>query len=128
MQAWVPAIALWLWHTLASGRRPRGAPVDLTTVWTRLTADFVLPASDQPALSNEPVLEPATEHAHEPNQQTRVPARVEVRRLLRRHGTRLTPDQVVRRTGVSIPHARRLIRQERGPRLVDQPVETEGRQ
>src|SRR5215831_7520734 len=43
MQAWVPAIALWLWHTLAAGRQPRGAPVDLGTVWMRVTGELVDP-------------------------------------------------------------------------------------
>src|SRR5215470_8427374 len=37
MQAWVPAIALWLWHTLAAGRRPRGAPLDMSAVWAQVT-------------------------------------------------------------------------------------------
>src|ERR1700716_4596188 len=49
MQAWVPAIALWLWHTLASGRRPRGAPVDLGSVWARVTGEIV--AAPTPAVA-----------------------------------------------------------------------------
>ncbi len=36
MQAWAPAIALWIFHTLASGRKPRGAPIDLGAVWAAL--------------------------------------------------------------------------------------------
>ncbi len=132
MQAWVPAIALWLWHTLASGRRPRGAPIDLGVVWTRLTGE-PLP---QPVVADAHIEEDArradSERGDEPNRQARVPARAEVRRLLRRHGNALKPEQVARRTGVSIPHARRLLRQERGLRVVETPAgqpgaEAEGR-
>lgn len=36
MQAWAPAIALWIFHTLATGRKPRGAPIDLGAVWAAL--------------------------------------------------------------------------------------------
>jgi len=128
MQAWVPSIALWLWHTLAAGRRPRGAPIDLGHVWVRLTGDGSAPETDLRALDPQAEAVPPSEREQRPKQQTRVPARVEVRRLLRRHGKGLTPEQVARRTGVSIPHARRLIRQERAPRLVEVPAENEGRQ
>jgi uncharacterized protein DUF2637 len=89
MQAWVPAIALWLWHTMAAGRKPRGAPVDLREVWTWVRREAL--GGDEAA----PTLE---RHQGEP------PA--------------LTAERVARRTGVSIPHARRLLREERQPRLV----------
>jgi hypothetical protein len=66
----------------------------------------------------------------EPNRLARVAARAEVRRLLRRHGEALTAERVAERTGVSIRHARKLLRQERGeaeagrrPRLVDMTAE-----
>jgi Protein of unknown function (DUF2637) len=112
MQAWVPAIALWLWHTLASGRRPRGAPVDLGSVWTRVVADRV--AAEQPALSDQAAADESnSESKREPNRHARVPARAEVRRLLKRHGSALTAERVARRVGVSISHARRLLREER---------------
>jgi hypothetical protein len=66
------------------------------------------------------------------NPQPRQPARVEVRRLLSRHHGALTDDElhklavrVHERTGVSIPHARRLLRDEQQPRLVtDDPQST----
>jgi hypothetical protein len=112
MQAWVPAIALWLWHTLAAGRRPRGAPPDLAAVWSR---PVVAPAATDDALGE----------ADEPNRLARVPARAEVRRVLRRHGGVLLPEQlgpvaerVAERAGVSIPHARRLLREEQQPHVV----------
>jgi hypothetical protein len=71
------------------------------------------------------------------NPQARVPARAEVRRLLSRqtgdlsaHGIRRLAARVAERTGVSIPHARRLLGEERGeteagrrPRLVDMTAE-----
>ena len=49
---------------------------------------------------------------------TRQPARVEVRRLLKRHGDTLTAERVKERTGVSIQHARKLLRQERELRVI----------
>jgi len=55
-----------------------------------------------------------------PNRTARVPARAEVRRLLRRHGTGLTAQRISERTGVSIHHARKLLREERHLHLVDQ--------
>ena len=54
-----------------------------------------------------------------PNQQPRVGARAEVRRMLAKQGSRLTAEQVARRANVSVAHARRLIQQERAPRVVD---------
>jgi uncharacterized protein DUF2637 len=131
MQAWVPAIALWLWHTLASGRRPRGAPVDLGSVWARVTADALhrplsmavsgLAAGALDGAGDEPEPKPAAEPERGPNRPARLPARVLVRRLMKRHGNALTAAQVARRTGVSISHARRLLRQERGLRVVEAP-------
>lgn len=119
MQAWVPAIALWLWHTLAAGRRPRGAPIDLGVVWTRLTGEPLAEPALPEAHKEEDARASDAEPVDEPNRQARVSARAEVRRLLRRHGNALKPEQVARRTGVSIPHARRLLRQERGLRVVE---------
>jgi hypothetical protein len=118
MQAWVPSIALWLWHTLAAGRQPRGAPIDLGSVWARVSADQppVLVEPDPPALSRERLGEPGAE----PDRHAHVPARGEVRRLLKRHGSGLTAERIAERTGVSIRHARRLLRQERHLRLVAQ--------
>jgi Protein of unknown function (DUF2637) len=123
MQAWVPSIALWLWHTLAAGRRPRGAPVDLAVVWARVIG--ALP-------QDSPVEEHQAGGAHvdpEPrnvrNPQPRVAARAEVQRLLRRHRGPLTDDalrrlavRVHKRTGVSIRHAHRLLREEQEPHVV----------
>ena len=118
MQAWVPAIALWLWHTLAAGRRPRGAPIDLGVAWTRLTGETIAEPPLADALK-EDARGSGAERPNEPNRHAHVPARAEVRRLLRRHGNALKPEQVARRTGVSIPHARRLLRQERALRVVE---------
>ncbi len=128
MQAWVPAIALWLWHTLAAGRRPRGAPVDMSTVWAQLTGaasarpDRVIEASDVPVDGGTPADDGQPD---ERNPQARVPARAEVRRLLRRQRGALSDDQLARlavrvssRAGVSIPRARRLLREEHQPRVV----------
>jgi hypothetical protein len=113
MQAWVPAIALWLWHTLAAGRRPRGAPADLNSVWARVTG------------------ESSTEATGGRSAQARVPARTEARRLLRRHGRALTADQltaladrVAERAGVSPRHARRLLSEEQRLHVVP-PIDQE---
>jgi Protein of unknown function (DUF2637) len=138
MQTWVPAIALWLWHTLAAGRKPRGAPIDLAGEWGRLTGDAVpatSPATALPADSLDDVAfaadAPAAARrgsdgradAVRPggrNPQARVPARGEVRHLLRRRPGALSDEELRRlagrvadRTGVSIPRARRLLREER---------------
>lgn len=58
---------------------------------------------------------------HEPARlPDRVPARSEVRRLVRRtNGAQLTPERVAERTGVSISHARRLLREERAPHVIE---------
>jgi len=165
MQAWVPAIALWLWHTLAAGRKPRGAPVDLATVWARMTGGE-LPAGRQPqelpadsvgdaephsedaagqqSASEEAAggVQPASglhaddvraaseqraegDELEERSRQARGAARSEARRLLRRQrsapddaGLRRLAERVAERTGVSTPHARRLLREEQHPRLV----------
>ena len=135
MQAWVPAIALWLWHTLAAGRRPRGAPLDMSAVWAQVTglaprpSHGLIEAADQPTDGGEPA--DAGQHG-ERNQQARVPARAEVRRLLRRQRGALTDDQLARlavlvagRAGVSIPRARRLLREERQPHVVGGVAEVE---
>src|SRR5215831_6940086 len=71
MQAWVPAIALWLWHTLAAGRKPRGAPVDLASVWMRMTGEL----GESPAALG--VEEQARTQPEVRNRQARVPARSE---------------------------------------------------
>jgi Protein of unknown function (DUF2637) len=135
MQAWVPAIALWLWHTLAAGRRPRALPLDLSAVWARMTGEAVsaptvprrLPSDTESASDSS-----AGEAASVANPHARVPARAEVRRLLRRHRAPLTDDELGRlaarvadRAGVSIPRARRLLLEEQQPRLV---TEREGGQ
>ncbi|MBO0701468.1 MAG: DUF2637 domain-containing protein [Candidatus Dormibacteraeota bacterium] len=139
MQAWVPGIALWLWHTMAAGRKPRGAPLDLREVWMRVRTE-ALGGGDQadnaldvprerPALDPAPVAsdqtsdgEPGSDRKIAPgperNRAPHTPARVVVRQLLKRHGQRLTADRIAKRAGVSIPHARRLLREERQLRLV----------
>jgi Protein of unknown function (DUF2637) len=140
MQAWVPGIALWLWHTMAADRKPRGVPMDLRDVWTWVRAEAVggrqspppslegrdgrqaLPLGEEPkdeAVAAGPGPEP--QRGGERNRPPRTPARVVVRELLKRHGEALSPERVARRAGVSIPHARRLLREERGrrPHLVD---------
>jgi hypothetical protein len=70
---------------------------------------------------DEAISEEAFEHEGEPNRRARVPARAEVRRLLKRHGNALTPAHVAKRTGVSKSHARRLLREERGLHVVSAP-------
>lgn len=117
MQAWIPTIALWLWHTLAAGRKPRGAPIDLATVWARVTGESI---SWPPArLTTEPSSEGSiSKPTTMPDRPARVAARAEVRRLLKRNSSAVTAEQVARRAGVSIPHARRLLRQERQLHLV----------
>lgn len=130
MQAWVPTIALWLWHTLAAGRKPRGAPLDLTTVWARVSGEPT--GSPGVAAAMVPPDESVTQKTGGVNsvgsrlrptaardRPARVPARAEVRRLLRRHNSNLTAEQIARRVGVSIPHARRLLREERRPHIVE---------
>jgi hypothetical protein len=68
--------------------------------------------AERPALSDQaPADESNSESKHEPNQQARMPARGEVPRLLKRHGSTLTAERV----GVSISHACRLLREERPP-------------
>jgi Protein of unknown function (DUF2637) len=131
MQAWVPVIALWLWHTMSAGRKPRGAPVDLREVWTWVRHEALggaqgdpppLEGRDEraalPSGASSRTYEAAGERIGKPNRPMRTPARVVVRELLKRKGGALTPERVARRTGVSIPHARRLLREERQPRLV----------
>jgi hypothetical protein len=122
MQAWVPVIALWLWHTLAAGRRPRGAPFDLTAAWMRV----VEPTTTSPSTGGEAEApaDATSGRAESPNRQPRIPARGEVRRLLgrRTHGSshtdlRRLAGVVSERTGVSIPHARRLLREEQQLRI-----------
>jgi len=142
MQAWVPAIALWLWHTLAAGRKPRGAPMDLGAVWARLTAEGIgwpstapaaVPADTQAApmdargarqdsSSEHPGPQTSRRRGAGPNRPARIPARAEVRRLLKRHSSALTAEQLAKRVGVSIPHARRLLREERQLRVVETPA------
>jgi len=140
MEAWIPAIALWLWHTLAAGRRPRGAPVDLRTVWARVTGEPVVesPAAiPAAAVEAEETPTPSggvddrveAERDVEPNPHARVPARAEVRRQLRRHrgalsdaDARRMAERLAERTGVSIPHVRRLLREERRPHLMAEPL------
>jgi hypothetical protein len=96
MHAWPPVIALACWHLLVHGRRQ--------------------------SKEARPVRDPA----HDPNQPTRrVGARAEVRRLLARNPA-LTAEQVAKRADVSIPHARRLIREERQPRLAHVQPHVEG--
>jgi hypothetical protein len=142
MQAWVPAIALWLWHTLASGRKPRGAPIDVETVWARLTAEGIgwpsiapaaVPGDTQDAptdaggarqdsSSERPGPQASRRRGAGPNRPARIPARAEVRRLLKRHSSALTAEQVAERVGVSIPHARRLLREEGQLHVVETPA------
>src|SRR5215467_12646327 len=101
----------------------------MSAVWAQLTGLATRPshrlieAADLPA--------DAGQH-DERNQQARVPARAEVRRLLRRQRGALTDDQLARlavlvagRAGVSIPRARRLLREERQPHVVDAVAEVE---
>jgi hypothetical protein len=123
MQAWVPAIALWLWHTLAAGRRPRGAPVDLAAVWARMIGEPVHVGGSQLAAgppSNDVPRRPAAR-----NPQARVSARGEVRHLLAHQREALSDERlkavaerIAERTGVSLAHARRLLREEQQPRVV----------
>jgi hypothetical protein len=131
MQAWVPAIALWLWHTMAAGRKPRGAPLDLREVWARVRSEALGSDRADPALeaSTEPLAladhrpeqepEPTSERRRGRNRPPRTPARAVVRDLLKRHGRALTAERVAKRTGVSKQHANRLLREERRPHLVD---------
>jgi Protein of unknown function (DUF2637) len=112
MQAWVPAFALYLWHTMAAGRKPRGAPVDLRDVWTRIRREALGGGQSDPALdvpAQASALRPAAPHRVEegtsrpereewgsaPNRRPRTPARAVVRELLRRHGRALTAERVV---------------------------------
>jgi hypothetical protein len=70
MQAWAPASALWLWHALAVGRKPRGAPVDLSGIWQRVGPGGW---GQQPALQRG---DPASEAAlGEPDQRPLRPAK-----------------------------------------------------
>src|SRR5262249_3958123 len=121
MQAWVPTIALWLWHTLAAGRKPRGEPLALTTVWARVTEGVgsagvasVMELHRTPAAQGTAGVGPdefSAEQTSMRNRPARVPARAEVRRLLKRNSNAVTAEQIARRVGVSIPHARRLPRE-----------------
>jgi hypothetical protein len=66
---------------------------------------------------------PSTQHesssAFLPTSPARVPARATVRQLLKRQGSALTPERIADRTGVSIRHARRLLREERQPHVIE---------
>src|SRR5438105_3303414 len=99
MQAWVPGIALWLWHTMAAGRKPRGAPLDLAGVWARVRTEALgggqpLPALDAPGEEAGSEREP--DRAREPNRPPRTPARAVVRQLMKRHGQALTAERVAK--------------------------------
>jgi hypothetical protein len=65
-----------------------------------------------------PSSEPGDEPERDPNRPAREPARLIVRKLLKRHGNALTAERIRDRTDVSIQHARKLLRQERGLRVV----------
>lgn len=134
---WMPALALGVWFWLLHGRHRRwmlrrperrrdgddaggpgsGAETDRRSVQP--------PASDA-ITEDAPANEPVTAPDRDPNRIARVPARVEVRRLLKRHGAALTARRISQRTGVSIQHARKLLREERGPRVVRQAGESPG--
>jgi hypothetical protein len=153
MEAWVPAIALWLWHTLAAGRRPRGAPIDLGSVWARVAGGTVAQteptglttdALDDTALAetepDEDPIPPSADTDEERavsearadqervavrNRHARLPARSEVRRLMRHQHGALSDDalqrlaeRVAERAGVSIRHARRVLREEQHPHVL----------
>src|SRR5262249_29436567 len=108
--------------TLAAGRKPRGAPLDLTTVWARVTEGVgspgvssvmelhrTLAAQGTAGVGSE---ESSAEQTSVRNRPARVPARAEGRRPLQRSSNAVTAEQMARRVGVSIPHARRLLREE----------------
>ncbi len=89
MHAVVPVVAMLVWHVVIHGR-----PVETSTKTDRAPA-------------------------REPNAPARVPARATVRRLLRRSGSGVTAERVAELAQVSIPHARRLLREERQPHVVE---------
>lgn len=137
MQAWAPAIALWIWHTLASGRRPRGAPLDLGAVWGRMSALGRGERSGRTAIGASERSTGGTASARNGSGQAlgkRSTDRgrersVSVRRALgssarngdgrarafeviaqaRRDGERLTGEALGKRIGLSAPSGRRLL-------------------
>ena len=89
MHAVVPVVAMLVWHVVIHGR-----PVETSASTDRAPA-------------------------REPNGAARLPARASVRRLLRRSGSEVRPERVAELAHVSIPHARRLLREERQPHVVE---------
>jgi hypothetical protein len=103
----MPTLALGVWFWLLHGRHRR---------W--LMPHRLPRVTDPEANRPSPMTVAVGEAVTEPNRPARVPARAEVRRLLRRHGNAVTPERIAERAGVSIPHARRLLREERVPHVV----------
>lgn len=126
---WMPALALGVWFWLLHGRHRRWMLPWPDRQRDRGIADEPGSGADagrRPAHQPPPDMiardaaaeEPESEPDRDPNRIARVPARAEVRRLLKRHGAALTARRVSLRTGVSIQHARKLLREERSPRVV----------
>ncbi len=84
--------------------------------------------SDEEQRGERAEAERQDERQDERNQQARVPARAEARRLLKRQQGALSRDErqrlagrLAERTGVSIPHAKRLLREEQHLHVVAEP-------
>jgi len=102
MHGIIPSLAFALWYALVHGRRWRAGGA----------------GSQRQQRDRERLGSPGQERIPLPVPVPRLPARVEVRRLLKQRGTKVDAGAVSERTGVSIQHARRLLREERQPRLV----------
>jgi hypothetical protein len=120
----VPGLGVVLIGWVASMMQGERAEMERRRLLAEAEAEAVTPSqpatieADVPHVDDAPSGEPENEPERDPNRPAREPARVIVRRLLKRNGNALTAERVRDRTGVSIQHARKLLRQERGLRLV----------
>jgi hypothetical protein len=104
MAAILPIVPMLVWHLVIHGRPAEDASQDVVED----------AAQDVPERAATQDLAGSTTARRRP----KVPAKVQVERLVRRHGQDVTADMVATRTGVSRRHAVRLLAQVRKPRVV----------
>ncbi len=98
MHAILPIVPMLVWHLVIHGRPAEDIGEDTTETSVDLDATEDATGARRP----------------------KVPAKVQVERLVRRHGRDMTADMVATRTGVSKRHANRLLAEVRRPKVVGQ--------